>query len=213
MGRLGTRRFALTRVLIAFAVGTVALAVAATFIRWQFAALIGWDFAAVAYLVLVWAIVVGKDGRETSELASVEDDSRFAADATLLSATIASLFVVGLVFVQASGEAHASKVVVGTGALVSLLLSWGVIHTVFMLRYTHLYYRERGGLDFNDQREPDYLDFAYVAFTVGMTYQVSDTNITSKAIRMSALRHAVLSFVFGTGVLATTVNLVGSLYK
>jgi uncharacterized membrane protein len=86
------------------------------------------------------------------------------------------------------------------------------VHTVFTLRYANLYYSGKaGGIDFNQPDLPTYTDFAYLAFTIGMTFQVSDTSLRSGIIRRTALRHALLSYLFGTGILATTINLVASL--
>ena len=97
-------------------------------------------------------------------------------------------------------------------ALASVVLSWGMVHTIFTLRYAHLYYDgTSGGVDFNDSGPPTYADFAYLAFTFGMTFQVSDTALTSQPIRRTALRHGLLSYLFGTGILATSINLVVSL--
>jgi uncharacterized membrane protein len=91
---------------------------------------------------------------------------------------------------------------------VTIILSWGVVHTVYMLRYAHLYYNPpRGGIDFNGD-EPNYLDFAYLAFTLGMTYQVSDTDIQDQTIRRTVLAHTLLSYVFGTVIIAATINIV-----
>jgi uncharacterized membrane protein len=99
-------------------------------------------------------------------------------------------------------------------AVGSVVLSWSVVHTVFTLRYAHLYFSPPlGGIDFNQNPHPRYLDFAYVAFTIGMTYQVSDTDLTTETIRAAALRHALLSFLFGTVILATTINVVAGLLK
>ena len=95
-----------------------------------------------------------------------------------------------------------------------MAVSWGVVHTVFTLRYAHRYYRDPiGGIDFKsgDDYAPDYGDFAYVAFTVGMTFQVSDTDIQSREIRRSVLSHALLAYLFGAVILAVTVNLIASL--
>ena len=83
-----------------------------------------------------------------------------------------------------------------------MVVSWFAVHTVFTLRYAHLYYLEDGGIDFHDARDPSYADFAYMAFTVGMTFQVSDTDVTSRRIRASVFRHALLSYVFGIAVIA-----------
>lgn len=92
------------------------------------------------------------------------------------------------------------------------MLSWAVVHTTFVLRYTRLYYTgQDGGVDFNQPEPPAYLDFAYRAFTIGMTFQVSDTTIQAGAIRRTVLRHALLSYLFGTVIIATSINLVAGL--
>jgi uncharacterized membrane protein len=92
--------------------------------------------------------------------------------------------------------------------------SWGVLHTIFILRYALLYYAEpAGGIDFKQEPDPTYRDFAYVGFTVGMTFQVSDTDIGKSTIRTTVLRHALLSFVFGAVILAVTINLLAGLSK
>jgi uncharacterized membrane protein len=115
--------------------------------------------------------------------------------------------------VKANSSSDAMEIVLrGTGVL-TIALSWGVVHTVFALRYARLYYSEPvGGIDFKTKTEqPDYRDFAYVAFTIGMTFQVSDTDVTAHKIRRTVLRHALLSFFFGAVILATTVNVIASL--
>jgi uncharacterized membrane protein len=90
----------------------------------------------------------------------------------------------------------------------SVALSWFLVHTLFTLRYALLYQSSDGGVDFNQKGSPRYLDFAYLAFTIGMTFQVSDTDIGSSAIRAAALRHALLSYLFGAVILATSVNFI-----
>ncbi len=95
--------------------------------------------------------------------------------------------------------------------MISVLLAWAVVHTVYALRYADLYYSLEGGIQFNEVEAPDYRDFAYLAFTIGMTYQVSDTNLQAKAIRHTALRHALLSYLFGTAIIAMTINIVAGL--
>jgi uncharacterized membrane protein len=130
----------------------------------------------------------------------------------LLAASVASLVAVGSVLVGAArlnGATEAGRVGLG---LASVVLSWAMVHTIYTLRYAHLYYNgPDGGISFNDSGPPAYADFAYLAFTIGMTFQVSDTAITSREIRHAALRHSLLSYVFGTGILATAINLVASL--
>lgn len=93
-------------------------------------------------------------------------------------------------------------------------VSWLTVHTLFMLRYGDLYYGDPvGGIDFNGDEQPDYLDFAYLALTIGMTFQVSDTSLTSKAMRRLAIRHALLSFVFVAVIVALAINSVASLLR
>jgi uncharacterized membrane protein len=98
--------------------------------------------------------------------------------------------------------------------LFSVVLSWTIVHTVFMLRYARAYYSEpTGGVEFNEAEPPTYLDFSYLSFTMGMTYQVSDTDITSKRVRRIALQHALLSYLFGAVLLAIAINVVATLLK
>ena len=109
---------------------------------------------------------------------------------------------------RSSGSGEIVRIVF---ALVSIVLSWAVVHTLFTLRYAHLYYEGLdGGVDFNGD-QPRYSDFAYLSFTIGMTFQVSDTALQTNLIRRTALMHGLLSYLFGTGILAITINLVASL--
>ncbi|KSU76862.1 Protein of unknown function [Pseudarthrobacter enclensis] len=118
-----------------------------------------------------------------------------------------------LVLVNASGAEGYSKDAIVAMALGSIALSWFLVHTLFTLRYASLYYRDRGGIDFNEEGPPRYRDFAYLAFTVGMTFQVSDTDLKTRDIRGTVLRQALLSYLLGTIVLATTINLVSGLIR
>jgi uncharacterized membrane protein len=152
------------------------------------------------------------DARATAQRATVTDPDRALTDLLLLSAAVASLVAVGFVLVR-TGQQHGTQELLRVGlGLVSVVLSWALVHTVFTLRYAQLYYAgDDGGIDFNQADPPTYADFAYLAFTIGMTFQVSDTSLRSRVIRRTALRHALLSYLFGTGILATTINLVASL--
>jgi uncharacterized membrane protein len=130
----------------------------------------------------------------------------------LLTASVASLLAVLLVLVSAAHTTGTSQELRVTLGLASIVASWSVVHSVYALRYAAIYYTgPDGGVDFHDDTPPDYADFAYLALTIGMTFQVSDTDLQHKQMRRNALRHALLSYVFGTGVVATTVNLVASL--
>lgn len=202
---------ALTRLLIAGAIGIAAGGVAALWTSWQVAALAGWNTVAVVESGWVWVTVRKLDATATERIAKREDDSRSAADILLVVASIASLVGVGFTLVEASHQTGIAAAVSTAVAILSVALSWLAVHTVYTLRYARLYYMEDGGIDFHQETRPDYRDFLYVALTLGMTYQVSDTDISSKEIRMTVLRHALLSYVFGTAVVAMTINLVATL--
>jgi uncharacterized membrane protein len=178
---------------------------------WSVAALGATDVAALVFVAWVWIAVSGTDAGATARLARAEDASRAAAEAVLLGAGAASLLAVLFTLAQAN-HAHApSRGLLTALALVSVALAWSAVHTVYALRYARLYYTPPdGGIDFNGEA-PDYLDFAYLALTIGMTFQVSDTGISAKRVRRQALRHALTSYVFGTVIVAITVSSVASL--
>jgi uncharacterized membrane protein len=176
------------------------------------APLIAWDIAAAVYLVWVWATIWPMDAERTERLAEHQDPTRTAADVVLLSAAVVSLVAVGLLIARASQRSGLEQVALVLLALASVVLSWGVVHTVFTLRYARLYYTDpNGGVDFKQPEPPDYRDFAYLAFGIGMTCQVADTDLQDSEIRRTVLRHSLLAYLFATGILASTVNLVSSL--
>ncbi len=176
--------------------------------------LLAWAAAGAWFIGSVWFAIAGFTPEQTHALATREDDSRFAAELLLVSASVASLVGTGLVLVKAHHAHGAGKGGLSVLAVVTVLVSWGVVHTVFALRYAHEFYGVPvGGIDFPGGEPPDYRDFAYVAFTVGMTYQISDTDVETRPIRRTILRHALLSYLFGAVILAVTVNVIASLLQ
>ncbi len=213
MTRRGRQGLAARRLVVGAIAGLVAtIASAAAGAHWQVALSIGWCALAGVILVWVWATIGSLDAKATAEHARSDDFSRSAADLVLLGASIASLGAVAMTLVLA-GEAHnGRKAALVALTIVTVALAWGLVHTVFTLRYGDLFYGDPiGGVDFNEDDKPDYRDFGYLALTIGMTFQVSDTNLQTKPIRRTAIRHALLSYVFGTVVVAITINIVGSL--
>jgi uncharacterized membrane protein len=190
----------------------VAGSIAAFLAPWQAVPLFTWVAAASTWIASVWISIAPMDNVATSRNATREDPHGPAADALLLSASVASLGAVVLGILKA-GHSHGSEklLLLATG-IAAIIASWGVVHTVFTLRYAALYYRApEGGVNFNEDDRPSYVDFAYLAFTIGMTYQVSDTNLTTKAIRHTALRHALMSYLLGTVIIAATINVAAGL--
>jgi uncharacterized membrane protein len=180
--------------------------------QWAYAALGGWDVAALVFTAWVWVLIVGSDAQVTAAHARRDDPGVAAADVMVLGAAVASLASVGYLLVQASSAKGAAQDLLAGLGVLGVALSWLTVHTLFSLRYAKLYYSGRaGGVDFNQESPPRYLDFAYLSFTIGMTFQVSDTDLRTPAIRATALRQALLSYLFGAVTLAATINLVSQL--
>ncbi|GAB3579216.1 DUF1345 domain-containing protein [Leifsonia lichenia] len=180
--------------------------------EWQFALITGWAGACVVYIVWVWSIVWRMDADETRSHATREDPGTTVSDLLLLIASLAGVVAIVFVLVAARQVHGAPQAWLALLAIASVALSWTLVHTIYTLRYARMYYHQpQGGIDFNQDEPPRYSDFAYVAFTLGMTFQVSDTNIGNPHIRRAILRHTLLSYLFGSVILATTVNLVAGL--
>jgi len=207
------RGLAEKRVTVAAACGLVAtVATLLAGLTWSAATLVGWDAAALVFLGWVWFTVPTNDAAAAARIARAEDASRTASEAVLLGAGVASLVAVAYALVDAGHSGEPARGLLTALAIGSVALAWGCVQTVFALRYARLYYSDPvGGIDFNEDDRPDYLDLAYLALTIGMTFQVSDTDLTTKRIRRTAIRHALLSYVFGTVIVALTINVVAGL--
>ncbi len=204
----------IVRLVVAACAGLVIGGVLAVFAPWQIALTGGWIATGAILLVWVWLVVLRFDGDATRGHATMEDPARSETGVVLLTAAVVSLLGVGFTLAKANNASGIAKAGLTVAAIATVAVSWGVVHTVFALRYAHLFYSDPvGGIDFKTGKsyDPDYRDFAYVAFTVGMTFQVSDTDIQSREIRHSVLSHALVAFLFGAVILAVTVNLVASL--
>lgn len=177
---------------------------------WPYAPAAGWIVVATIYLAWTWLLVGRMDHTRTAEHARhvhEEDGTRRFTQVVMIMASIASLGGVGyLLTAESTTGGDVGAAVVG---ILSVAASWFAVHTVFMLRYARQYYTGAPhGIDFNQDEPPAYADFAYLAFTLGMTYQVSDTDLRNRAIRSTALTQAMLSFLLGAVILAMTLNLV-----
>ncbi|MGZ4200846.1 MAG: DUF1345 domain-containing protein [Thermoleophilaceae bacterium] len=200
------------RLIVGLAAAIVAAGIAVgEHASWSVVALIAVDVGELVFVVWVWVTIAGSDAAATERTARAEDSSRAAAETVLVVAGAASLVAVAFTLAKAGHSGPPQRGLLTALALGSVALAWTSVHTVFLLRYARLYYSPpMGGIDFKGQR-PDYTDFAYLAVTIGMTFQVSDTDIAAKGIRRSALHHALLSYLFGTGIVAVSVSSVAAL--
>ena len=211
--RTGTswqRVTARTHLLVSTGIGVVLGAVVGLGYGALVGSLVAWAVAASVFLGWTWTSIWPLGADDTSRIAHREDPTRAVRDLVLLLVAVVSLLTVGLVIFRPHDS---GPVRLGLG-VVCVVASWAVLHTIFVLRYARLYYLEPvGGIDFKQEPDPTYRDFAYVGFTVGMTFQVSDTDIGKATIRVAVLRHALLSFIFGAVILAITINLLAGLSK
>ena len=203
------------RVMSSVALGLlVGLAIAA-FAPWQLAVLLGWCVVAGSLVARVWTRVRSFTPEQTRELATREDDSRASSEILLLLAALASLGGAAAGLLKAHQSDAPLEALLTAAVVVTVGLSWALVHTVFALRYAHQFYEPTvpGHIDFKSGSgyEPDYGDFAYVAFTVGMTFQVSDTDVGSRLTRRTVLKHALMSYLFGAVIVALMVNVIASL--
>jgi uncharacterized membrane protein len=212
---LGWHAPAMRRTVLITALGLVVGNVLGRFFEWELSVVAGWDAAAVAYLATIWPIIVRADSARAVMLARREDEQRGAAALLLLGASIASLLGVGFALGAAGGEHGSTRASLIAAAVVTVALSWLVVNTVFTLRYADLDFADdSNGVIFGDSdgpRKPDFRDFAYVAFTIGMCYQVSDTTLRDSKVRRTALVHALLSYLFGVVIVGGAVNLIAGL--
>jgi len=215
MARANRQGLAMRRTVAAVAAGVVVLVVTLLVgAAWPVALTGSWGVVALVIVVSVWVRIVPMDAAQTKANARAEDFSRPTSDLAVLAASIGSLGAIAYT-VHRAGHSHgATKALLIALAIGVVALSWLTVHTLFLVRYGDVYYRDPvGGIDFNDDEHPDYLDFAYLALTIGMTFQVSDTSLTSKAMRRVAIRHALLSFLFVAVILALSINTVATLLQ
>jgi uncharacterized membrane protein len=175
-----------------------------------------WDSFAVTLLVLIWVAIFSSGIDHIRYRARTQDLSRLLIFIFTIGAACSSIFAVIFLLSAAKSTSHIG--LHATLSVLAVLSSWTLVHTMFAMRYAHAYYGEgtapdahTGGLEFPSDDNPDYLDFAYFSFVIGMTCQVSDVQITSKSLRTLALVHGILCFCFNTIILALTINTVSGL--
>ncbi len=219
-GNIFLRMHPLQRVLLSL--GTTVIAF---FIMWNYhvnpiiLAAVLWDVFSLSYIITSWIIFYTRSVADIQKLANKEDGSRIFVLISVLVSSFASMVTVLLLMLSSgdTSEHSIGKIILIIGGIIS---SWVLLHTIFTLHYAHLYYSDipgnpatAAGLNFPGKEKPDYLDFAYFSFVIGMTFQVSDVQVNNRIIRRTALAHALLSFALNTFVVALSINLIAGLSK
>jgi len=214
------RQDARHRLLIALAASAALFFSLRGHIRISTGLIASWDAFAFLVVSLDWVSILTTPHREMRARAQEQDLSRLFIFLFVVVAACAALFAVGFLISTNKGQLRGHFTIHLLLTLLTVILSWCVMHTVFGLRYAHTFYgdsdelgvdRRAGGLSFPGERDPDYFDFAYFSFVVGMTCQVSDVQIISRRMRRLTLTHSILSFGFNTVILALLINTVSSL--
>ena len=180
--------------------------------------MIGWDTFSLCMIVQTWITFSITTSQQIREQSKVQDASRTLIFIIILISTLASFLAVLLILITKEKFTNTESFHL-VFAIAGMILSWFFIHTIFTLRYAHIFYGDNeekpethaGGLEFPDDKKPDYPDFAYFSFVLGMTFQVSDVQITSKRLRRLAMWHGLISFGYNTVMIALTINLIAGL--
>ncbi len=209
------------RFFVSLLVAGIVFVVLQSRVQFPVQAILSWNGFAMTGIILAWLRIIFSDARTAVRTARLQDTGRTVLFLIVIVAAVASLVAVIILLSTAKGlhrGALSEHIVI---ACLTVLSSWVFIHTIFALHYAHAYYRESGndpdggngtGLDFPKEDYPDYLDFAYFSFVIGMTFQVSDVQVTSGRIRRMVLIHGLLSFAFNTVILALAINIASGLF-
>lgn len=208
------------RATVALVVAGLAFGIVSRWLKLEVSLIVAWDVFALCSLVLAWAGIIFTDAKTRVEEAKLQDSSRTVIGCCLVVAAFAGLFGAALLL-------HSAKQLGGTEAvwhvalaILTVVASWLLVHTVMSLHYAHMCYQIAGrsrdkslgvGVSFPNEPQPDFLDFAYFSFVIGMTCQTADVEITSRHVRRTALLHGLLSFGFNAVIVALSLNLASSL--
>jgi len=186
-------------------------------IGWHTRIVASWDAGALAYLGFAWTLIAQADAKSTRAHALGQDQSGYVIFLFVVGASCASIVAIGFVVGVIRGLPFWNRAWHLALTIAALLSAWLLIQTVFAFHYARRYYAAPRGepaagpaLNFPGGREPDYADFAYYSFVVGMTSQVSDVTVASRSMRQLTMIHGVLAFLFNIAVLALSINIIAS---
>ena len=178
-----------------------------------------WDAGMISFLVASWVVMMRAKIKTMRRNAQSQDEGRAVILGLIIAAASSNLLAIAFILREAKGQEVNIVIPHVSLAIVTIIGSWLLIHTIFAMHYAHEYYQNHptqshlkaGGLDFPDDVEPDYWDFLYFSFVIGMTSQVSDVQITSRSLRRLALMHSILSFFYNTAIVAMSINIIAGL--
>ncbi|SCE57929.1 Uncharacterized membrane protein [Streptomyces sp. DvalAA-43] len=200
---------AVPRLVVSAVVGAVIGVLSGLLSNGPLGVLAGIAAAETIFVVTGWLVLWPMDAATTHHNVRREEFRPVVEELVVVAAALCGL--VGIVVLLLVGHSDLSHAAAAT-ALCGVFMAWASLHLMYATRYAYLYYLpSEGGIDFNSQDPPKYVDFLYFSYNLGMTYQVSDTGVSSSTIRAVALRHCLLSYVFGASILATTINLVAGI--
>lgn len=206
------------RMVISLALAVTAFLLTHAKLSWPATSLVTWISFALAIVIMDWIIILNAHPKEIRKIAKLQDSSRTLIFLFVIVASLISLGAILFLLKGTKGQAGADVTGHILLAMASVIVSWWLVHTLFTMRYAHLYYNAIdgettpvGGLQFPDETEPDYLDFVYFSFVIGMTFQVSDVEVSERPIRRLVLMHGLISFAFNTAIVALSINVVSSL--
>ena len=196
---------------VAFAIGAVigVIALAVFGLGWATSITLAWIGAALVIVSSILLSLKSYDSAATARLVKTENFGNEAIDSVVLIASAASVIaVVAMIATDSDDLWHLAL------ALITLIVSWAAIHSIYVLKYATLYYHgKKGGIEFNnrDKSDPTFADFAYVSFNIGIAFQAGDPTFTDRSLRIIALKHGVISFIFNTFILAAAVSIIVAL--
>ena len=218
-GNIFLRMHPLQRILVsAFMAGIVFFIVKSQINNFLLIIIATWGAFTLCYNIICWVVMFTRKLHDIKSTAKKEDGSRGFVLIFTIIAAFAAMFTVLLMVISSNSQAE-SKMLTLPLCIFSVMLSWALVHTILTFHYAHLYYdddivqEQKEGLNFPNEDEPDYLDFAYFSFVIGMTFQVSDVQVTDKKMRRLVLLHGLISFLLNTFVVALSINFIAGLSK
>jgi len=180
-----------------------------------------WNAGMISFLIATWTLMIQAKTKTMRRNAQSQDEGRLVILSLITAAACASILAIAFILKEAKGQDINIVIPHVILAVITIIGSWLLVHTIFAMHYAHEYYQDHqihcytraGGLDFPDDIEPDYWDFLYFSFVIGMTSQVSDVQITSRSLRRLSLFHSILSFFFNTAIVAMSINIIAGLIQ